>query len=57
MSSHDNSRHVEVRDGDYIGAAAEVSMVRHAEGTVRTSLLPSSGHTRPGSIRLVIAAR
>jgi hypothetical protein len=49
MSSHDNSRHVEVRDGDQIVAAAEVTTVRHDEGTVRTSLLPSSGHTRPGS--------
>jgi hypothetical protein len=30
-------------------AAAEVTMVRHSGGTVRTSLLPSSGHARPGS--------
>ena len=49
MSSHDNSRHVEVRDGDQIVAAAEVTMVRHAGETVRASLLASSGHTRPGS--------
>ena len=49
MSSPDKSRHVEVKDGDQTVAAAEVTMVEHAEGTVRTSLLPSSGHTPPGS--------
>jgi uncharacterized phage protein gp47/JayE len=49
MSSPDKSRHVEVRDGDQTVAAAEVTTVEHAEGTVRTSLLPSSGHTPPGS--------
>jgi hypothetical protein len=43
------SRHVEVKDGDQTVAAAEVTTVRHAEGTVRTSLLPSSGHGPPGS--------
>jgi hypothetical protein len=33
-----------------------VTTVRHAEGTVRTSLMPSSGHTPPGShARLVDA--
>lgn len=49
MSSHDSSRHVEVKDGDLTVAAAEVMTVRYAEGTVRTSLLPSSGPTPPGS--------
>ncbi len=49
MSSPDKSRHVEVKDGDQTVAAAEVTTLEHAEGTVRTSLLPSSGHTPPGS--------
>ena len=49
MSNPDNSRHVEVKDGDQTVAAAEVTTVRHAEGTVRTSLQPSSGHMPPGS--------
>ena len=49
MTSPDKSRRVEVKDGDQTVAAAEVTTVEHAEGTVRTSLLPSSGHTPPGS--------
>ncbi len=49
MSTDDKSRHVEVKDGDQAVAAAEVTTVEHAEGTVRASLLPSSGHTPPGS--------
>ena len=49
MTSPDKSRRVEVKDGDQTVAAAEVTTVEQAEGTVRTSLLPSSGHTPPGS--------
>ncbi len=49
MTSPEKSRRVEVEDGDRTVAAAEVRTVGHAEGTVRTSLLPSSGHTPPGS--------
>ena len=49
MTSPDKPRHVEVKDGDQAIAAAEVTAVEHAEGTVRASLLPSSGHTPPGS--------
>ena len=49
MTSPDKSRHVEVKDGDQTVAAAEVTTPDNAEGTVRTSLLPSSGHTPPGS--------
>ncbi len=49
MTSPEKSRHIEVKDGDQTVAAAEVSTVEHAEGTVRTSLLPSSGPTPPGS--------
>jgi hypothetical protein len=49
MTSPDKSRHVEVKDSDQTVAAAEVTTAAHAGGTVRTSLLPSSGHTPPGS--------
>jgi uncharacterized phage protein gp47/JayE len=49
MTSADKSRRVEVKDGDQTLAAAEVTPLDNAEGTVRTSLLPSSGHTPPGS--------
>jgi hypothetical protein len=49
MTSPGKSRRVEIKDGDQTVAAAEVTTVEHAEGTVRTSLLPSSGHTPPGS--------
>jgi hypothetical protein len=49
MTSPDKSRHVEVKDGDQTVAAADVTTLDNADGTVRTSLLPSSGHTPPGS--------
>jgi hypothetical protein len=49
MTSPDKSCHVELKDGDQTVAAAEVTAVEHAEGTIRTSLHPSSGHTPPGS--------
>ena len=56
MTSPDKSRHVEVKHGDQTVAAADVTAVENAEGTIRTSLLPSSGHTPPGSrARLVDA--
>lgn len=48
MTSPDKPRRVEVKDGDQTVAAAEVRPVEHAEGTVRTSLLPSYGHMPPG---------
>jgi hypothetical protein len=47
MTSDDKPRRVEVKDGDQTIAAAEVA--EHGDGTVRASLLPSSGHTPPGS--------
>ena len=47
---------MEVKDGDQAVAAAEVTASGKARGTVRTSLLPASGHTPPGShARLVDA--
>ena len=49
MTSPDKSRRVEVKDGDQPLAAAEVTAVDDSGGTVRASLLPSSGHTPPGS--------
>jgi hypothetical protein len=38
MSNPDPARHVEVKDGDQIVAAAEVTTARGPEGTARTSL-------------------
>jgi hypothetical protein len=49
MTSADKSRRVEVRVGDQTVAAAVVTTPGNPEGTVRTSLLPTSGHTPPGS--------
>jgi hypothetical protein len=45
----DQPRRVEVKDDGETVAAAEVTPLEDTEGTVRTSLLPSSGHTPPGS--------
>ena len=42
MSDPDAARHVEVRDGDQIVAAAEVTTARGPEGTARTSLHATS---------------
>ena len=49
MTSDGKPRRVEVKDGDQTVAAAEVTTVEHTEGTVRTSLMPPSGHAPPGS--------
>jgi hypothetical protein len=49
MTSPDKSHRVEVKDHDQTVAAAEVRTLDHPAGTIRTSLLPSSGHTPPGS--------
>jgi hypothetical protein len=49
MTSPDKSRHVEVKEGEQVVAAAEVAALDNPEGIVRTSLLPSSGQTPPGS--------
>ena len=48
-SSEKSRRHIEVKDGDQTVAAAEVTTVEHADGTVRTSLHPSSEPRPPGS--------
>jgi hypothetical protein len=49
MTSPDKSRHVEVKEGGQTVAAAEVTTLEGAEGTVRASLLPASGPAPPGS--------
>jgi hypothetical protein len=49
MTSPDKSHHVEVKEGGRTVAAAEVTTLDDAEGTVRASLLPSSGPAPPGS--------
>lgn len=49
MASPDESHRVEVKDGDQTVAAAEVTKVEHAEGTVRASLHSPSGSTPAGS--------
>jgi hypothetical protein len=49
MTNSDESRRVEIKDGDDTVAAAEVTKLEHTEGTVRTSLLPPTGPTPPGS--------
>src|ERR1700722_7338820 len=48
MTSDGKPRRIEVKDGDQTVAAAEVTTADQAGGTVRTSLLPSSGHSPPG---------
>jgi hypothetical protein len=49
MTSPPEPHHVEVKDRGQTVAAAEVTPCEHADGTVRTSLYPSSGHIPPGS--------
>jgi hypothetical protein len=54
--SSDKSRRIEVQNESQTVAAAEVTPIDTSEGTVRTSLHPSSGHVPPGSrARLVDA--
>jgi len=48
MTSSDQLRHVEVRDGDRTVAAAEVTTSGPAGRTVRASLHAAPGHVRPG---------
>ncbi len=48
MTAADEPSHVEVKDGDQVVAAAEVTAEGQARGTVRTSLHAASGHVTPG---------
>ena len=43
MTSPDTPRHVELRDGDKMVAAAEVTTAAGPEGTARTSLHAAAG--------------
>ena len=56
MSNPEVPRHIEVKDGDRTVGAAEVSTAQGAEGTVRTSLYPPSGHVAPGSRATLVDA-
>lgn len=56
MTGPDTSRHVEIKDGDQIVAAAQVTTPQEAGGTARASLHAASGHVAPGTrARLVDA--
>jgi uncharacterized phage protein gp47/JayE len=48
MINPDESRHVEIKDGDQ-SVAAEVTTAAGAEGTARASLHAAPGHVAPGS--------
>jgi hypothetical protein len=56
MTSPENSRYLEVKDGDKTVAAAEVSTVEHAGGTVQASLIASSAPAPPGSRASLVEA-
>jgi hypothetical protein len=45
----DNTRRVEIKDDEKTIAAAEVTPLEDSDGTIRASLLPSSGPAPPGS--------
>ncbi len=48
MSFPDTPRHIEIRVGDRMVAAAEVTTTAGPEGTARTSLHAAAGHLAPG---------
>jgi hypothetical protein len=48
MTNPDSPRHVEVKDGDHIVAAAEVTTAKGPKGTARTSLHAISPDVRAG---------
>jgi hypothetical protein len=49
MTDHERHQHVEVRDGDRMVAAAEVTTSEGPEGVARASLRAEAGHIPPGS--------
>jgi hypothetical protein len=49
MTDHERHQHVEVRDGDRMVAAAEVTTSAWPEGVARASLRAEAGHIPPGS--------
>ncbi len=56
MSDPDPARHVEVRDGDQIVAAAEVTTARGPEGTARTSMHATSPDVPAGHRAILVDA-
>jgi hypothetical protein len=48
MSYPQTPRHIEIRVGDRLVAAAEVTTAAGPEGTARTSLHAAAGHLAPG---------
>lgn len=56
MTNPEAPHHVEVRDGDRTVATAEVTIVKGAAGTARTSLYATPGHVRPGCRRNLVDA-
>ena len=49
VTDPDTSRHIEIKDGDQMVAAAEVTTSPEADGTAEASLYAASGHIAPGS--------
>lgn len=49
VTEPDTSRHIEIKDGDQMVAAAEVTTSPEADGTAEASLYAASGHIAPGS--------
>ena len=56
MSNPDSARHIEVRNGDQIVAAAEVTTARGPKGTARTSLHATSPDVPAGHRRNLVNA-
>jgi hypothetical protein len=48
MTNPDTPRHIEIKDGGQMVAAAEVTTSEGAGGTARISLHAASGHVTPG---------
>src|SRR5450631_2513832 len=48
MTQPDAPRHIEIRVGDQMVAAAEVTTTAGPQGTARTSLHAAAGHLAPG---------
>lgn len=48
MTDPDAPRHIEIRDGDRVVAAAEVMACEEAAGIARVALRAAAGHVTPG---------
>lgn len=49
MTDRGTRRHIEIRDGDRMVAAADISPPQQPDGAIRASLYAASGHVSPGS--------